>query len=330
MLRTVLDGLARMPGHDVSVLHDYRLRAEAFPGNTHVAVRPGWARELFDVHLAEADAAVVIAPETGGLLRELTAAIEHRSRLVLGSSSRAVGVAGDKIQTYHALHRAGVPVPRTRTVVHGRDPRRTAAGLGMPVVVKPATGAGGEGSILVRRVEDLAAAIARAKASAEGDGGCVVQEYVEGVSASVSLVTDGLHYRVLSLNRQTIEVSLGFRYAGGEVPFDHPWRDTVCAVAEAACRAIPGLRGYVGVDLMLRAQGPVVLEVNPRWTVSAWALQRAVAVNLMEVAVDAVLGRRMPTQVEFARRVTFSIEDLIEVFHKATGVAEAALGPHSV
>ena len=49
------------------------------------------------------------------------------------------------------------------------------------------------------------------------------------------------------------------------------------------CRAIPGLWGYVGVDLVIGDNGPVVLEVNPRLTTSYIGLSRSIGHNVAEL-----------------------------------------------
>ena len=54
--------------------------------------------------------------------------------------------------------------------------------------------------------------------------------------------------------------------------------------------AIPGLWGYVGVDLVATPSGPVVLEVNPRLTTSYCGLRSALQIN----AAELVLGFLRP------------------------------------
>ena len=75
--------------------------------------------------------------------------------------------------------------------------------------------------------------------------------------------------------------------------------------------AIPGLWGYVGVDLMLAKEGPVVLEINPRLTTSYCGLRRALGINTAAMVLDllrtggAADGWRRP---EATTTVTLSLE----------------------
>src|SRR5260221_96820 len=68
----------------------------------------------FRERLRRADAALVIAPETGGVLERLSRAVEEEGRVLLGSSSRVARLAGDKLATARPLPAAGIPQPATR------------------------------------------------------------------------------------------------------------------------------------------------------------------------------------------------------------------------
>jgi predicted ATP-grasp superfamily ATP-dependent carboligase len=69
-------------------------------------------------------------------------------------------------------------------------------------------------------------------------------------------------------------------------------------LARRIAQALPGLWGYVGVDYLETASGPVVLEINPRPTTSCCGLRPALGLNLasLVLALDspgalAVRGR---------------------------------------
>jgi predicted ATP-grasp superfamily ATP-dependent carboligase len=65
------------------------------------------------------------------------------------------------------------------------------------------------------------------------------------------------------------------------------------ATAAQVARAIPGLRGYVGVDLVWHAVlGPVVIEVNPRLTSAYVGLSAALQRNLAAAVLDLHHGQR--------------------------------------
>lgn len=256
---------------------------------------------------ARADAVWAIAPETRGRLARLTRRLEAGGQRVLGSSAEAIHNCADKLRLLRRLRAAGVPVPATqplaRVVADGRAHPPLAATLPFPLVVKPARGAGCEGVALARSPAELPAALTLAEQAAAG-GPVLLQEYVDGLAASVSLLGDGARAVPLAVNRQHVRPGTPFTYDGGETPLDHPLAGRAVERAQAACAAVPGLRGYVGVDLVLAGVDAVVLEINPRLTTSYLGLRRALDANVAALALEAALGR-MPPPPQARRRVRF-------------------------
>src|SRR5204863_3758867 len=93
--------------------------------------------------------------------------------------------------------------------------------LGYPLVVKPARGAGCEGISLARNSRDLRRAVSMGRQTSSG-GHLVLQKYVRGVAASVSLVADGRRAVAVTTNAQHVSRSRPFIYGGGTTPLDHP------------------------------------------------------------------------------------------------------------
>ena len=128
-----------------------------------------------------------------------------------------------------------------------------------------------------------------------------MQEYVHGEAASVSLLCTGTEAQAISMNRQNVQLAApeaDSSYRGGEVPFDHPLKQEAFAAAEKVALSFPGLRGYVGVDLVLAEDKPFVVDVNARLTTSYVGLCRVVSFNVAEAIVNAVLKGKLPPRSE--------------------------------
>ena len=260
MLRALLADLAAIPGVGFRTSRDARLPSVAIPGEiVAVGRRPCWA--VWGEEIAAAEAVWPIAPETGGILARL--ADMAAGKILLGSSPEAVRLCASKTATARHLAARGIAtVPSL------------APGIASPhgVIVKPDDGAGAEG---VRFFADPAAAT-----MARGAPGLIAQPFVPGAPESLSLLCRGGEVVLLACNRQVTECVEGrFHYRGLAVGGAEEKRALYTPLAAAIARAIPGLFGYVGVDLIATGEGPVVLEINPRLTTSYAALGGALGVN---------------------------------------------------
>ena len=70
--------------------------------------------------------------------------------------------------------------------------------------------------------------------------------------------------------------------------------------------AFSGLRGYVGVDLVLAEDKPFVVDVNPRLTTSYVGLSRVAGFNVAEAIVNAVVNGKLPKASELKGYAYFS------------------------
>jgi tyramine---L-glutamate ligase len=312
-----------------------RLLLGAVPG-VEVLGRPtsSGAEARFRRQLRNADAALVIAPETAGRLARLSHAVDRSRATPLGCGPRAARLAGDKRATARLLARAGVATPRTRRVARGSAGRRALARVPPPFVLKPADGCGAEGVEIVREARAVDAALARTRRAAGGRA-VIVQPYVTGTPLSVTLLVrsgaagarSGDDARggeghdppgsgaagaiaALAVGRQILAGRRSLRYVGGEIPVGGAAaaagvRLAVRAVAALAART-PDLRGPVGVDLVLGREGPVVIEINPRLTSSWIGLRRIAGAGLGPLILDAARGLPLPRVISTRGRCRFS------------------------
>jgi hypothetical protein len=61
--------------------------------------------------------------------------------------------------------------------------------------------------------------------------------------------------------------------------------------------AFAGLRGYVGVDLVLTEHRPYIVDVNPRVTTSFVGLNKVASYNVAEALINAVNGK-LPSNLQ--------------------------------
>jgi predicted ATP-grasp superfamily ATP-dependent carboligase len=164
-------------------------------------------------------------------------------------------------------------------------------------VCKPRDGAGSQATFLVEREEDLRGRLEQARA--EGwQGEMIVQPCIPGQAASVACLVGPGRCLPLPTAEQRLSTDGRFHYEGGTLPLPPPLGERAQRLAERAVRAVPGLGGYVGVDLVLGdaadGSGDAVIEVNPRLTTSYVGLRRLALFNLAEALLAVATGNPRP------------------------------------
>jgi predicted ATP-grasp superfamily ATP-dependent carboligase len=261
-----------------AVLEDFR----CIPGVEPVNMPSDAGREAFEELVRSSDCTLLIAPEFDGLLAGLCRRVEQAGGRLIGPSSEAVKLTGDKVRLARHLSEAGVPTPGCYA---------PGEPVPFPAVLKPRDGAGSQATFLVHDREELSRC--RAAALAEGwRGELIVQPYVRGTAASVAFLVGPADCLPLLPAAQHLSDDGRFHYQGGRVPLPSELCERAVAVARPAVLAVPGLRGYVGVDLVL-GETDQVLEINPRLTTSYVGLRALALTNLAEAMLRVADGNAL-------------------------------------
>jgi hypothetical protein len=288
MLTAIVDDLSRIPSVEVVTTWDARLGAPPFRGaRTHRVKSPAEENALFERLAAESNATLVIAPETDGVLFARCQAVEAAGGRLLGPRSRAVALCADKLRLAEHLRTAGVNTIATEVW----DFSNQTAGQGgapplpFPIVVKPRDGAGSQLTRLIAGSAELEQF--RGDHDAPTHAKLIIQPYVPGKPCSVALLISpsGREIEVLPPAEQLLSADGRFTYRGGRVPSRTSDWSALQTAAWGACQIVPGLRGYVGVDLIVPEQGPsnpIVVEINPRLTTSYLGYRAIASENIAE------------------------------------------------
>ena len=302
MLRSFIADL-KSAGHETTVLLDSRLSKLNPPLDANYTIPVLSAKEpkqfIEDIS-KNSDAIYIIAPETDQILQKMVEFSEAISKISLNCKSCAIEKASDKAALYESLENQGFPIPQTLTPNVDETAEELSQTiqkeLSYPVLLKPADGTSCSGISIVTNKNGLEAALSKIKKESTNNR-FIIQEYVKGDSASASVLSNGKKTRTISLNHQSIRLNspdCDSKYVGGCVPFDHPLREDAVVLAEKVVEAVTGLRGYVGVDLVLTQDEVFVVDVNPRLTTSYVGLRCVAGFNVAAALVDAVINGKLP------------------------------------
>jgi len=187
-----------------------------------------------------------------------------------------------------------------------------------PVILKPSSGGGGIFNRVARNRQELLSTfeeLARLDPEFTAEK-LVVQEFLEGIPSSVSLLSTNSQAMSVAVNEQLIGTPwlsrLPFSYCGNVTPFRTEHAEEMEALAEELVLEL-GLLGSNGVDFLVTEKGPVVLEVNPRFQGSLDTIEMAMGINLFEAHVGCFRGE-LPEKPEAklfaARGVLYSDREL--------------------
>ncbi|OLB94583.1 MAG: acetyl-CoA carboxylase biotin carboxylase subunit [Candidatus Rokubacteria bacterium 13_1_40CM_68_15] len=222
----------------------------------------------------------------------------------IGPPPSAIRAMGDKIAARRLARELGVPtVPGTLEPVTGEDAARTAAReVGYPIMIKAAMGGGGKGMRLVRREEDLVAALRMARGeagSAFGDTSVYLERAIdEPRHIEVQVLADA-RGNVIHLGERECSIQRRHQKLVEESP--SPFVDATLRqrLGEAACR-VARAAGYVNagtVEFLVDGRGQFhFLEMNTRLQVEHPVTELVTGLDLVReqllIAAGEPLGVR--------------------------------------
>jgi predicted ATP-grasp superfamily ATP-dependent carboligase len=213
---------------------------------------------------------------------------------VIGNDVSRLKLCRDKLKLFHIASKIGIPHPQTERVRKPAQALRAAERIGYPVVLKPAFGGGGMGIRLARSAEEIERKLKWVLG--DGDGKTAyVQEFIRGIDASASVLSNGDEARCLTVNEQVIgDAKLGsprpFGYCGNIIPLAAK-EEQVAKIAEYSeelCSRI-GLVGSNGIDFVL-ADEPYLMEINPRFQNTIDCVEGLLGMNLVEEHIRSCRG----------------------------------------
>ena len=249
--------------------------------------------------------AIFIAAENNNNLYTISRILEENNVKIYTSSSEACFNSSDKSVTYEEL--AGI-VPQPRTFRFKIDPKgywkRAIDNLyekwqaedpltPLKLIIKPLVGVDCEDIVVIEHIEDLTLDLD--KIFTPGSR-VIVQEFIEGIDVSVSLISDGKKAIPISLNQQFVELRNDKgTYLGGKLPYESKFRDEAYEIAVKAVEAIDGLKGFVGVDLLINSDEKDVysvylLEINSRFTTPYVGLSKIANINIGKTIIGVIDG----------------------------------------
>ncbi|MEV7280851.1 ATP-grasp domain-containing protein [Streptomyces sp. NPDC093111] len=221
-----------------------------------------------------------------------------------GLDLRAALACHDKIRMRMLLAGGGVRVPDHLPAADPADASAAARRLGLPVVVKKATGSGGRGSMLCRTAEEVTRAVA-----VLGPTALLVERAVEGPEYAVQSITADGRTEVVGILAQHVgpgprQAETGYDFPSGL----SPEKEAEVAAFVTRALAVLGFDHAVShAQVRLTEDGPVLVNVvaRPPGGQLCAATERLSGIDLTRAAAEIALGRPVTRSAPSATRVLY-------------------------
>jgi predicted ATP-grasp superfamily ATP-dependent carboligase len=298
MLSALVEDFSCIPGVEVRALLNRDVGVEN-PGPEYVWMDVD-EESVFLSLARRADYTLVIAPELDNILAERCQWVEGAGGRLLGSSADGVRLTADKYTLGRHWIQSKVPTPECSLVSKISEIfeiSKKCPHIRFPLVLKPRFGAGSLSTFLIRNQEELAIAVVTVASSVEACQEWIAQSFVTGLPASVAFLIGPNQGFALPPANQILSDDGRFHYLGGEVPLPEHLTNRACRLASRAIGCVPGLRAYVGVDLVLGSSPDGsedwAIEINPRLTTSYIGLRALAEFNLAEALFRIANGQEV-------------------------------------
>ena len=237
------------------------------------------------VNASKFDRAIFIAGENNNNLFAITKILEENNVRIYTSSAEACFKTSDKYETYLELFNI-IPQPESYkfTVDSNGDWIGKIKKLKFDkLIIKPLIGVDCEDIIVVDDSFDNFDNIFSRGSE------IIVQEFIEGIDVSVSLISDGKKAVPISLNKQFIDIENNNQtYIGGTLPYENEYKNKAFEIASRAVESINGLKGFVGVDLIINNDEIYLLEINSRFTTPYVGLKKIANINIASSIINVI------------------------------------------
>ncbi|AGS25379.1 ATP-grasp domain-containing protein [Rhizobium etli] len=182
-----------------------------------------------------------------------------------GPNPASVDQCRDKFVQRQLLAEAGVPMPAYRLALDAKDVERSAAEIGLPVIIKPAEGSGSLGVRLCRNSDELeehTTYLLSGKHIWRSSPRILVEEFAQGP-----------HYLAAMMGNEVIGFGVAeygppphfvFRELTFPAQLTDDQRELAADISLRCLRALGLGWGPTNIELRWTRRGPVVIEVNPR------------------------------------------------------------------
>ena len=251
--------------------------------------------------------------------------VEEHGFVFIGPEPRHLRMMGDKIAAKETMQSLGIPVTpgSDGPIDDGEQALRMAREVGYPVALKAISGAGGKGLRVVDGSDELAEAMALARAearSAFGDDALYLEKYLDRPRHIEVQVLADEHGAVVHLGERDCSMQRRHQKLLEEAPapaLNRDQRARLCATVAEAVRNL-GYHGLGTVEFLFQNGEFYFIEMNPRLQVEHPVTEMITGIDLVREQIRVAAGAPLGYGQDDIRFHGHAIECRINAEHPET------------
>ncbi len=288
MLHAVLNECSKINGVQLVTTCDSRINLSIDNVEVHAVENAFDYIQQLTLIATQCDATWIIAPESEGILETIITHLDKEKITLINCDINSIHITSDKLTCAQHLTKNGILTAQNMT-------REEALAYAQPVIIKYRHGAGCEGLMRCENGKQALQLI-------DDYLMWVVQPYLEGNHLSISLLFSNNDVRVMSVNEQIIEGERKLALKACHVNA-YPVNENIQILANKILNTFPGLKGYVGVDLIDVQGDYYIIDINPRLTSSFVGLSGVLEDNPAELCLNSAINSELPNEIKINNHV---------------------------
>ncbi|HHF53484.1 MAG TPA: acetyl-CoA carboxylase biotin carboxylase subunit, partial [candidate division WOR-3 bacterium] len=227
--------------------------------------------------------------------------VEKSGFIFIGPSSQHIKFMGDKIEAKRLMKKAGIPVlPGTENPVDSlSEAQNIVRDIGLPVIIKAASGGGGRGMRIVRNPDALEKAFTMAQKEAEisfGDPRVYIEKYIENPRHIEVQIAADQHGNIIHLGERECSIQRRHQKLLEESPSPAVDENLRAKMGEAAIKGAQAINYHsLGtMEFLLDEDGNFYfMEMNTRIQVEHPVTEWVTGIDLVKTQILIAMGEKL-------------------------------------
>jgi len=217
---------------------------------------------------------------------------------ILGTSVDSIDMAEDRDKFRELMNRLNIPQPESETSINKNEAIQIAKRIGYPIIIRPSYVIAGRGMRIVFSEEDFKKYIDEAVDVSE-EKPVLIDKYLENAyECEVDAVSDGKNIFIGGVMEHIEYAGVHSGDANIVLPtlnLNYKTVEKIKDYTRKIARAL-NVRGLLNIQFAVKDNVVYMIEANPRASRTIPFVSKATDVNIIDLAMDAMLGKTIPDE----------------------------------